>query len=104
MAHGHVSDTVSHLKACCKFVTTTESIRLVQTDGLGKPTVSETPCQRERTTADRLHPGLPTCEDAHSMLVVRLSLLVSSSCERLQATCDGESTTDRQHQGLFPQL
>ena len=29
-------------KACSRFVTTTESIRLVQTDGLGKPTVSET--------------------------------------------------------------
>ena len=36
------SDTEPHSSAFCRFVTTTESIRLVQTDGLGKPTESET--------------------------------------------------------------
>ena len=30
----------------------------LQTDGLGKPTVSETPCQREGATTDRHHQGL----------------------------------------------
>ena len=38
--------------------------------GLGKLTVSETPCQREGTTVERHHPSHLTCEDAHSMMTV----------------------------------
>ena len=75
-------------------------------------TVSETPCQREGRKTERHHRVLSPvkthpacllselrrapanhitkdsflCEGAHNKLVVRLSLLASSSCERLQAT------------------
>ena len=61
----------------------------LQTDGLGKRTVSETPCQTEGTKDDRNHPGFLTCEDAHSMFVIRAPPVARSSCQRSPSGFNG---------------
>ena len=70
--HEHRQACVSHVWAARP--QPSSAVARQQTDGFGKLTMSETPCQREGTTSDRHHQGLssPTKRHTVSVPLVRL--------------------------------